>query len=47
MSKAIFQNKLTIFKANLPSFMQKIIKSRYYVGLPRRNATQKWRREKC
>jgi hypothetical protein len=26
MWKAIFQNKLTIYKANLPSFVQKIIK---------------------
>jgi hypothetical protein len=31
MWKAIFQNKLTIYKANLPSFVQKIIKSRCYV----------------
>ena len=30
MWKAIFQNKLTIYKANLPSFAQKIIKSRCY-----------------
>jgi hypothetical protein len=34
--KAIFQNKLTIYKANLPSFVQKIIKSRCYVDLSRR-----------
>jgi hypothetical protein len=27
MWKAIFQNKLTIYKANLPSFVRKIIKS--------------------
>jgi hypothetical protein len=33
MWKAIFQNKLTIYKANLPSFVQKIIKSRCYVDL--------------
>ena len=33
MRKAIFQNKLTIYKANLPSFVQKIIKSRCYVDL--------------
>jgi hypothetical protein len=36
MWKAIFQNKLTIYKANLPSFVQKIIKSRCYVDLSRR-----------
>jgi hypothetical protein len=36
MWKAIFQNKLTIYKANLPSFVQKIIKSRYYVNVSRR-----------
>jgi hypothetical protein len=36
MSKTIFENKLTIYKANLPSFVQKIIKSRCYVDLPRR-----------
>jgi hypothetical protein len=50
MWKTIFQNKLTIYKANLPSFVQKIIKSRVYEDLSRRyggwNATQKWRREK-
>ena len=34
--RAIFQNKLTIYKANLPSFIQKIIKSRCYVDLSRR-----------
>jgi hypothetical protein len=34
--KAIFQNKLTIYKANLPSFVKKIIKSRCYVDLSRR-----------
>jgi hypothetical protein len=52
--KPIFQNKLTIYKANLPSFVQKIIKSRCYVDLSLNiaqtyfswNATQKWRREK-
>jgi hypothetical protein len=31
MWKAIFQNKLTIYKTNLPSFVQKILKSRCYV----------------
>jgi hypothetical protein len=31
MWKAIFQNKLTIDKANLPAFVQKIIKRRCYV----------------
>jgi hypothetical protein len=31
--KAIFQNKLTIYKEKLPSFVQKIIKSRCYVRL--------------
>jgi hypothetical protein len=36
MWKAIFQNKPTIYKANLPSFVQKIIKSRCYVDLSRR-----------
>jgi hypothetical protein len=36
MWKAIFQNKLTIYKANLPSFVKKIIKSRCYVDLSRR-----------
>jgi hypothetical protein len=37
MWRAIFQNKLTIYKANLPSFVQKIIKSRCnYVDLFRR-----------
>ena len=36
MWKAIFQNKLTIYKTNLPSFVQKIIKSRCYVDLSRR-----------
>jgi hypothetical protein len=37
MSKAIFQNKLTIYKENLPSLArQKIIKSRCYVDLSRR-----------
>jgi hypothetical protein len=36
MWKAIFQNKLTIYKANLPSFIQNIIKSRCYVDLSRR-----------
>jgi hypothetical protein len=36
MWKAIFQNKLTIYKANLPSFVQKIIKRRCYVDLSRR-----------
>ena len=36
MWKAIFQNKLTICKANLPSFVQKIIKIRCYVDLSRR-----------
>jgi hypothetical protein len=33
MWKAIFQKKLTIYKANLPSFVQKIIKSRCCVDL--------------
>ena len=33
MWKAIFQNKLTFYKANLPSFVQKMIKSRRYVDL--------------
>ena len=33
MWKAIFQNKLTIYRANLPSFVQKIIKSCCYVDL--------------
>jgi hypothetical protein len=33
MWKAIFQNKLTIYKANLPSFLQKIIKIICYVDL--------------
>jgi hypothetical protein len=49
MWKAIFQNKLTIYKANLPSFVQKITKSRCYADLSYRliwNGTQKWRREK-
>ena len=44
MWKAICQNKLTIYKANLPSFVKKIIKSRCYVDLPRSEnwkATQK------
>jgi hypothetical protein len=36
MWKAIFRNKLTIYKANLLSFVQKIIKSRCYVNLSRR-----------
>jgi hypothetical protein len=36
MWKAISQNKLTIYKANLPSFVKKIIKSRCYVDLSRR-----------
>jgi hypothetical protein len=36
MWKAIFQNKLTIYKANLPSFVKKIIKTRCYVDLSRR-----------
>jgi hypothetical protein len=36
MGKAIFQNKLIIYKANLPSFVQKIIKSRCYVDLSRK-----------
>ena len=37
MWKAIFQNKLTIHKANLPSFVKKIIiKTRCYVDLFRR-----------
>jgi hypothetical protein len=30
MWKAIFQNKVTIYKANLPSFVQKITKRRCY-----------------
>jgi hypothetical protein len=36
MWKAIFQNKLTIYKANLPSYVQKILKSRCYEDLSRR-----------
>jgi hypothetical protein len=36
MWKAIFQNKLTIYNANLPSFVQNIIKSRCYTDLSRR-----------
>jgi hypothetical protein len=36
MWKAIFQNKLTTYKANLPSFVKTIIKSGCYVDLSRR-----------
>jgi hypothetical protein len=41
MWKAIFQNKLTIYKANLPSFVQKNMKSRCYVDLSRRQTAEK------
>jgi hypothetical protein len=47
MWKAIFQNKLTIYKANLQSFIQKIIKSRCYVDLSHRlrlKSHPKWER---
>jgi hypothetical protein len=42
MWKAIFQNKLTIYKANLPSLVQKIIKSRcMFCGLISQTSAEK------
>jgi hypothetical protein len=41
MWKAIFQNKLTIYEANLPSFVQKFIKSRCYVDFISQTSAEK------